>query len=102
MTFWPPGRTANSPAGRREPRPPGPCRLSSPRPRTRSRFAPAGPVARYGVSHLPSLAEESPMSQQLTDLLRTVEVTAPQEAAGLQVFGLRWAIPDGPLYQTLD
>jgi hypothetical protein len=42
------------------------------------------------------------MSQQLTELLRSVEVTAPQEANGLQVFGLRWAIPDGPLYQTLD
>ena len=36
------------------------------------------------------------MSQQLTQLLQSVEVVTPQEAAGLQVFGLRWNLPDGP------
>jgi hypothetical protein len=31
-----------------------------------------------------------------------MEVTQPQEAGGLQVFGLRWDHPDGLTYRTLD
>jgi hypothetical protein len=42
------------------------------------------------------------MTRQLTDLFDTVEVTAPQQAGSLQVFGLRWPIGNGIAYTTLD
>jgi hypothetical protein len=42
------------------------------------------------------------MPPQLTELLQTVRVTQPQEAGGLQVFGLRWENGNGLQYTTLD
>jgi hypothetical protein len=42
------------------------------------------------------------MSSQLRELLRHVEVTAPQRAGALQVFGLRWQAGNGLRYSTLD
>ena len=42
------------------------------------------------------------MSQQLTRLLETVQVTDPREVGGLQVFGLRWEGSNGLVYRTLD
>src|SRR5712692_8632678 len=46
--------------------------------------------------------EDVIMSHPLTELLQTVEVAEPQEAGGLQVFGLRWHPADGLSYTTLD
>jgi hypothetical protein len=42
------------------------------------------------------------MAKPLTELLETVQVAEPQEAGGLQVFGLRWDNPNGLVYTTLD
>jgi hypothetical protein len=42
------------------------------------------------------------MSSQIRELLRHVEVTAPQRAGALQVFGLRWQAGNGLHYNTLD
>jgi len=39
---------------------------------------------------------------QLIERLQSVEVMEPQEAGGLQVFGLRWQPGAGPDYKTLD
>lgn len=38
----------------------------------------------------------------LIDRLQSVEVMEPQEASGLQVFGLRWQLGQGLSYRTLD
>jgi hypothetical protein len=42
------------------------------------------------------------MASQLAERMQTIEVTQPQEAGPLQVFGLRWQGEDGLLYVTLD
>jgi hypothetical protein len=42
------------------------------------------------------------MSRQLTEIFATIDVAEPQQAAGLQVFGLRWAAGNGLAYSTLD
>lgn len=42
------------------------------------------------------------MTQSLKELLQTVEVTDSQRTGRLQVFGLRWPIPNGFDYLTLD
>ncbi len=42
------------------------------------------------------------MAHPLTDRLQSVVVTEPQEAVGLQVFGLRWPSARPLSYQTLD
>jgi len=39
---------------------------------------------------------------QLIERLQSVEVMEPQEARGLQVFGLRWGAAEGLQYKTLD
>jgi hypothetical protein len=42
------------------------------------------------------------MPQQISQLLQTVHVTDPQQAGGLQLFGLRWENEDALNYSTLD
>ena len=42
------------------------------------------------------------MSLSLNELLRTVQVLAPQHDAGLQAFGLRWPSESQLGYRTLD
>lgn len=42
------------------------------------------------------------MQTQLRQAMSHVEVTEPSTAGGLQVFGLRWPVPDDLVYLTLD
>ncbi len=42
------------------------------------------------------------MAKQLSELLQSVQVAEPQEAGGLQLFGLRWESRNGLAYTTLD
>ncbi len=42
------------------------------------------------------------MTRQLTEWLETLEVTEPESADGMQVFGLRWNTGDAIPYRTLD
>src|SRR5262249_44723677 len=60
-----------------------------------------GPAALPSAGHLGRTGDHA-MSHPLSHFLETVQVTAPREAAGLQVFGLRREAGTSLRYTTLD